>query len=82
MVPQTRSLRIVGIVTDDPDSLRGMGRARVFIPLDFAQGLQMMLPSDLRDNGGLADRSYGELTVRVRKPSDVPALRMQSTTWA
>ena len=71
VAPQTRTLRIVGIVTDDPDSLRGMGRASVFVPLDFAQGLQMMLPSDLRDNGGLADHSYGELTVRVRNPSDV-----------
>lgn len=72
VVPQTRTLRIVGIVADDPDTLRGMGRARVLVPLDFAQGLQMMMPSDLRDGGGLADRSYTTVSVRVRNSRDVP----------
>src|SRR5208283_1241826 len=64
VVPQTRSLRIVGIVDADPDTLRGMGRARVLVPLDFAQGLQIMMLSDLRDGGGLADRSYTAVSVR------------------
>ncbi|MGD1103784.1 MAG: FtsX-like permease family protein [Terriglobia bacterium] len=74
VVPHTRSLRIVGIVEDDPDTLRGLGRARVFIPLDFAQGLQIMLPSDLRDSGGLADRAYTQVSVRVRTSRDVPGV--------
>jgi putative ABC transport system permease protein len=74
VVPQTRSLRIVGILAADPDTLRGVGRARVFIPLDFAQGLQIMLPSDLRDNGSLADHAYMDVSVRVRNSRDVPAV--------
>jgi putative ABC transport system permease protein len=74
VVPHSRSLRIVGIVADDPDTLRGMGRARAFIPLDFAQGLQIMLPSDLRDGGGLTDRSYAQLSVRAKNSRDVPRI--------
>jgi putative ABC transport system permease protein len=74
VVPQTRSLRIVGIIADDPDALRGFGRARVFIPLDFAQGLDIMMPSDVREGGGLRDRSYMTLSVRVRNSREVPAV--------
>jgi putative ABC transport system permease protein len=72
VVPQTHSLRIVGILADDPDTMRGMGRARVFIPQDFAEGLQIMMPSDLREGGALAERSYAALSVRVRNSRDVP----------
>jgi putative ABC transport system permease protein len=71
VVPHTQSLRIVGIIADDPDTLRGMGRARAFIPLDFAQGLHIMLPSDLRDGSGLGDRAYTQVSVRVRNSRDV-----------
>jgi len=73
VVPHTQSLRIVGIISDDPDTLRGMGRARAFIPLDFAQGLQIMLPSDLREESGLG-RAYTQLSVRVRNSRDVPGV--------
>jgi putative ABC transport system permease protein len=72
VVPHTRSLRIVGIIADDPDTLRGMGRARAFIPLDFAQGLQIMMPSDLRDSDGLGGRTYTQISVRVQNSRDVP----------
>ena len=72
VVPHTRSLRIVGIIADDPDTLRGMGRARAFIPLDFAQGLQIMMPSDLRDGDGLGERTYTQISVRVQNSRDVP----------
>lgn len=71
VVPETRTLRIVGIASENPDMMRGMGRAQAFIPLDFAEALQIMSPSDLRDSGGLADRSYAEVSVRVRSPRDV-----------
>jgi putative ABC transport system permease protein len=70
--PQSQSLRIVGIIADDPDTLRGMGRARAFIPLDFAQGLHIMLPSDLREGSGLGDHAYAQVSVRVRNSRDVP----------
>jgi putative ABC transport system permease protein len=74
VVPRTRNLRIVGIISNDPDTLRGMGRARVFIPMDFAEGLQIMMPSDLRDGGALGERSYAAVSVRVRNSRDVPAV--------
>jgi putative ABC transport system permease protein len=74
VVPQTRRLRIAGIITGDPDTLSRMGRAQVFVPLDFAQGLQMLMPSDLRGGGGLGERSYTAASVRVRKSRDVPAV--------
>lgn len=74
VVPQIKTLRIVGIISDDPDTLRGMGRARAFIPLDFAQGLQIMLASDLRDGSGLGDRAYTQLSVRVRNSRDIPGV--------
>ncbi len=74
VVPHTQRLRIVGIVADDPDTLRGVGRARVFLPLDFVEGLGIMLPSDLREGSTLGDRVYPELNVRVRSSRDVPGV--------
>jgi putative ABC transport system permease protein len=74
VVPRTQKLRIVGIIADDPDTLRGMGRARAFIPLDFAQALQIMLPSDLREDSGLGVHAYMQLSVRVRSSRDVPGV--------
>jgi putative ABC transport system permease protein len=74
VIPHNRTLRIVGIVTGDPDTLRGPGRARAFIPLDFAEGLQMVQPSDVRDPGGLGGPTYTQLSVRVENPRDVPRL--------
>jgi putative ABC transport system permease protein len=74
VVPHTQSLRIIGIVADDPDTLRGAGRARAFIPLDFAQSLQIMLSSDLREGSGLGDRAYAQVSVRVRSSRDDPAV--------
>ena len=71
ILPHSQNLRIVGIIADDPDTLRGMGRARAFIPLDFAQGLHIMLPSDLREGSGLGDRTYTQISVRVRNSRDV-----------
>ena len=74
VLPQTRTLRIVGILAEDPDALSGPGRARVFIPLDFAQDLNVLLPSDLRDGGGLNGRVYSQVSVHVRASRDVPAV--------
>ncbi len=75
--PQSQSLRIVGIIANDPDTLRGMGRARAFIPLDFAQGLHIMLPSDLREGSGLGDHAYAQVSVRVQNSRDVPRVEDQ-----
>ncbi len=72
VVPETRNLRIVGILAADPDAVRGLGRARVFIPQGFAEGLQLMLPSDLGNEAGVGERTYLEISVRLRNPEDVP----------
>jgi putative ABC transport system permease protein len=75
IVPRSRTLRIVGIVAQDPDSMRGQGRARIFIPLEFVEGLQAILPSDLREGASdLAGRTYTAFAVRVRSARDVPAV--------
>jgi putative ABC transport system permease protein len=71
VVPQTRTLRVVGILTEDPDAIRGLGRARAFLPQDFAEGLQLMLPSDLGNEAGVGERTYLEISVRVRNTRDV-----------
>ncbi len=72
VVPETRNLRIVGILAADPDAVRGLGRARVFIPQGFAEGLQLMSPSDLGNEAGVGERTYLEISVRLRNPEDVP----------
>jgi putative ABC transport system permease protein len=74
VIPHSQILRIVGIVSDDPDTLRGPGRARAFIPLQFAEGLQMVQPSDVRDGGGLGGPTYTQLSVRVQSARDVPRI--------
>ena len=66
-------LKIVGICDVDPDSLRQQGRARVFIPLDLAQNLHVMQPSDLRDTTNMlgGKSTYTTLEVRVKNPKHV-----------
>ncbi len=76
VVSRTQNLKIVGIADLDPDSMRGAARARVFIPLNLAQDLHVMQPSDLRDSslapGG--QPAYGTISVRVTSPTDVPSV--------
>jgi putative ABC transport system permease protein len=74
VIPHFQNLRIVGIISDDPETLRGPGRARAFIPLEFAEGLRMVQPSDIRDGGGMAGPTYTQVSVRVRRARDVPRL--------
>ena len=68
VVPHEATLRIVGITDQDPESMRGQGRARVFIPLQFAESLHIMLPTDLRENtGSLSTAQKLLLTQRARE---------------
>jgi len=73
VVSRETKLKIVGICDVDPDSLRQQGRARVFIPLDLAQNLHVMQPSDLRDTTNMlgGKSTYTTLEVRVRNPKYV-----------
>lgn len=74
VVPHEQELRIIGIVSTEPEGgFGGFGRSRVFIPLKLAEQLSATDVSDLRQlvNGNGNDRVYSSLTVRVQSPTDV-----------
>jgi putative ABC transport system permease protein len=73
VVSREASLKIVGVCDLDPDSMRGQARARVFLPLQLAQKLHVMQPSDLRDTANLASGApaYATVEVHVKSPTQV-----------
>ena len=73
VVSQEQTLKIVGVCDLDPDSLRQQARARVFLPLQFAEGLHVMQPSDLRDTTNMlgGKQTFTTLQVRVKGPKYV-----------
>jgi putative ABC transport system permease protein len=77
VVPRERDLRVVAVTDRDPEGLRGIAGARVFIPLQMVENLHVMLPSGLR--GGEPDFSsapaYPSLNVRVRSPNKVESVQ-------
>jgi putative ABC transport system permease protein len=72
VVRREQKLKIVGIVTAEP--YRGMrqGRTSVFLPIAFAESLNMIQPGDLRNimRPGQG-KTYSALVVRVAKSKDV-----------
>jgi putative ABC transport system permease protein len=72
VVRQEKKLKIVGIVTTEP--YRGMrqGRTSVFLPISYAESLNMIQPGDLRNimRPGQG-KIYSALVVRVNKSKDV-----------
>lgn len=66
-------LQIVGLTDLDPDSMRGTGRVRVFLPLKLAQNLRVM-PSEARDTSEAGTPTYTSINVRVKNPNQVPAV--------
>ena len=77
VVPREAALRIVGITDQEPDAMRGQGRARVFIPLQFAENLHVALPTSSRDDTSTlaAAQTYSTLSVRVRNTSLVQGVQ-------
>ena len=73
VVSRQQVLKIVGLTDLDPDSMRGTARARVFLPLKFAQDLHVM-QSNLRDTSASDASSYTSISVRVKNPNQVPAI--------
>lgn len=73
VLSREQKLTIVGVSDLDPDSMRGQGHARVFIPLQLAEGLHVMQPSDLRDTTNALGSvpTYSSVQVRVKNPSQV-----------
>jgi putative ABC transport system permease protein len=77
VVPRERKLRIVAVTDQDPEGMRGVAGARMFIPLQMGENLHVMLPSGLR--GSEPDFSsapaYPSLSVRVKGPDRVGSVQ-------
>jgi putative ABC transport system permease protein len=73
VVSRELKLKIVGICDLDPDSMRGQARARVFLPLKFAESLHMMQASSSRDTSDTVTGAptYSDVSVRVKSPKYV-----------
>src|SRR5262245_11500528 len=77
IVRRTRQLRIVGITDQDPESIRGPARGRVFLPLKLLQSLRVMLPSEIRESSRTfaGQQTYVTVSVRVRNTSQVQGVQ-------
>jgi putative ABC transport system permease protein len=77
VIERENKLRIVAVTDQDPEGLRGVSGARMFIPLQVVENLHVLLPSGLR--GGELDFSnapvYPSLSVRVRTPNRVASVQ-------
>jgi len=73
VVSREQKLKIVGVSDLDPESMRGPGRAKVFLPLKLAESLHVMQPTELREVSRAASDQpvYSSISVKVRKPSQV-----------
>jgi putative ABC transport system permease protein len=76
VISREQMLKIVGVCDLDPDSLRQQARARVFLPLEFAENLHVLQPSDLRDttNALGGKPTYTTVEVRVKSPKYVESV--------
>jgi putative ABC transport system permease protein len=74
VVSKELTVTIAGVTDLNPDSMRGQGGARVYLPLKLAESLHVMQPSDLRnaasDMAGTA--TYSTVSIRVVSASRVP----------
>ena len=72
VVRKEQKLKIVGIVPTEPYGAMRGNRGRVFLPMEFAESLNMIQPADLRQvmRPGQG-KSYFALLVRVVKSGDV-----------
>jgi putative ABC transport system permease protein len=72
VVRKEAKLKIVGIVPTEPYGAMRGNRGRVFVPLGFAESLNVILPQDLRQIMRPAQgKSYIALIVRVARSSQV-----------
>src|SRR3954464_7439718 len=75
VVSREQRLKIVGVSDLDPESMRGPTRARVFVPLKLAEGLHVLLPTDLREISRAGDQPvYSSISVRVKNPAQIQAV--------
>jgi putative ABC transport system permease protein len=73
VLSRERKLKIVGVADLDPESMRGPTRAKIFLPLQLAESLHVMQPTDLREIGRSASDQpvYSSVSVRVKNPAQV-----------
>jgi putative ABC transport system permease protein len=76
VISREQKLKIVGVADLDPESMRGPTRARVFLPLQLAESLHVMQPTDLREISRAASDQpvYSSISVRVRNPAQVQSV--------
>jgi putative ABC transport system permease protein len=75
VVRKEQKLKIVGIVATEPYGVVRGNRARVFLPMGFAESLNMIQPADLRAVLRPAQgKTYLALIVRVARSSEVVAV--------
>ena len=76
VVSREQTLKIVGVSAQDPESMRGPTRAKVFLPLKFAESLHVMQPTDLREISRAASDQpvYSSVSARVKNPSQMQAV--------
>jgi ABC-type antimicrobial peptide transport system permease subunit len=76
VVSREQKLTIVGVSDLDPESMRGPARAKVFLPLQLAENLHVMQPTDLREISQAANDQpvYSSISVRVKNPAQVQAV--------
>ncbi|HWZ43589.1 MAG TPA: ABC transporter permease [Candidatus Saccharimonadales bacterium] len=75
VVRREQKVKIVGILNSEPYRGLRSGSTSVFLPLAFAEGLNIMQPGDLRNimRPGQG-KNYSALLVRVAKSKDVQAV--------
>ena len=77
VVPRERKLRIVAVTDQDPEGMRGVAGARMFIPLQMGEDLHVMLPSGLRgsESDFASAPTYPSLSVRVKGADRVESVQ-------
>ena len=77
VVPRERNLRIVAVTDQDPEGMRGVSGARVFIPLQMGEKLHVMAPSGSRGNEPDFSNvpAYPSVSVRVKSPDRVESVQ-------
>ena len=72
VVRKEQKLKIIGIVSTEPYGAMRGNRGRVFLPMEFAESLNMIQPADLRlVMRPTQGKSYVALFVRVNRSSQV-----------
>jgi putative ABC transport system permease protein len=76
VISREQKLKIVGVADLDPESMRGPTRARVFLPLQLAESLHVMQPTDLREISRAASDQpvYSSISVHVKNPAQVQSV--------